>query len=185
MVDVKRYTPSNKRFQKHTQHFVEGKTMKGHLHEDKDKNRKKHKGTLVRIIKAKLYEDGWEVKKDKKTYHCTYGDNIVYLPPHTETDLYYIPEGKCEVEFTTGSKTNTITRINHPKKQPIEMNNQGVTLKGNGVAEISVSGDNTKVTGDILVDTTKENDLPDEISVTDLYRQVQSLQEQVSDNNGS
>lgn len=186
MVNVKKYTPSNKRFQKHTQSFVEGKTMKGHLNDDKKKgNNKKEKGNLVRVIKAKLYEDGWEVEKDKKKYLCTYGDNIVYLPPYTETELYYIPKDKCEVEFTTDKKIHTITRINHPKKQPIAMTNKGITLKGSGIAEVSISEDNTTVTGDIIVDTTKEEGLPDEISVIDLYKQVQVLQEQVSDNNDS
>lgn len=200
MVDLKKYTPSNKRFQKHTQHFVEGKTMKGHLNDDKEKNKNKakYKGELIRVIKAKLYEDGWEVKREKKTYHCNYGDNILYLPPHKETELYYIPNGKCEVEFSVdkASKISTITRINDAKKQPIAMDNQGITLKGNGLAQFSVSGNNTeitgdtkidgdaKVTGDIVVDTKKIEGLPDEISVTDLYKQVQVLQEKVSDKNG-
>ncbi len=195
MVDFKKYTPSNKRFQKHTQHFVEGKTMKGHLNDDKEKNKNKakYKGELVKVVKAKIYEDGWEVKRDKKTYYCNYGDNIIYLPPHKETKLYYIPDGKCEVEFSVDktSKISTITRMNHPKKQPIEMDNQGITLKGNGLAQFTVSGDDTeitgnttidgdaKVTGDITVDTTKEEGLPDKISVTNLYKQVQVLQKQI------
>lgn len=199
MVDVKRYTPSNKRFQKHTQHFVEGTTMKGHLDEGKDKNKEKnkYKGNLIRVVIAKLYENGWEVKKDNKTYYCNYGDNIIYLPPHTTTDLYYIPNGKCEVEFTVDEKSGikTITRINHPKKQPISMNNQGVTIQGSGAASIKISEDTTEVEGeliaqdltakdDIIVDTTEQEGLPNKISVTSLYKQVQKLEKQVSDNNG-
>lgn len=196
MVNMKRYNPSNKRFQKHTQSFVEGKTMKGHLAEgDKEKSKYKEEGELIRVNKQKILEDGWEVKIGKKTVFCTYGDNIVYLPKCKETDMYYIPKKKCEVEVSIDekSKIKTITRIRDDSKQPIAMNYQGVTLSGNGTASIKIAenvaevvGEHLAVQNDVKVDTTKEADLPDEISVTDMYRKIQVLEEKInSDTNDS
>lgn len=194
MVDAKRYNPSNKRFQKHTQHFVEGTTLKGHLNEEKDKKKDKYKttGQLIRIKKAALYEKGWEVKVDKKTYFCNYGDNIVYLPPYTETSTYYIPKSKCEVEVSIDEKTklHTVTRINDSNKIPIALTNKGVTLEGDGEAALEVTSDNVSVSGkslsvenDVKVDTSKDEDLPDEISLVDIYKDVQIIKGQISDSN--
>lgn len=196
MVDSKRYNPSNKRFQEHTKHFIEGTTLKGHLNEEKKKKDKyKTTGNLVRIVKAKLYSNGWEVKIDGKKVNCNYGDNIMYLPPYTSTDLYYIPKNKCEVEVSIDekSKIHTITRINDPNKLPISMTNDGVTIEGSGEATLKITDDNIELEGnidisgkvqdDIKVDTTKEEDLPDEISLVEMYKDIQILKDQVSDNN--
>lgn len=195
MVDTKRYNPSNKRFQKHTQSFVEGKTLKGHLGEgDKEKGKYKETGELIRVNKQKILSNGWEVKIDKKTIFCTYGDNIVYLPKHKTTDTYYIPVKKCEVEVSIDekSKIKTITRIIDDTKQPIAMDYQGVTLQGSGTASIKVAenvaevvGEHLAVQNDVKVDTTNEDDLPDEISVTEMYRKIQVLEEKISDSNDS
>lgn len=211
MVDTKRYNPSNKRFQKHTQSFVEGKTLKGHLGEgDKEKGKYKETGELIRVNRQKILEDGWEVKINKKTVFCTYGDNIVYLPKHKTTEMYYIPLKKCEVEVSIDekSKIKTITRIKDDTKQPIEMDYQGITLKGNGTASIEVKqdfieigdenasikvkdnatkivGDQLSVQNDIKVDTTKDKDLPDEISITDMYKKIQILEQKISDTDDS
>lgn len=211
MVDTKRYNPSNKRFQKHTQSFVEGKTMKGHLGEgDKEKGVRKDTGELIRVNRQRILEDGWEVRINKKTFFCTYGDNVVYLPKHKTTDMYYIPVKKCEVEVSFDEKTKirTITRMKDDTKQPIAMDYQGVTLKGSGTASIEVKEDtvelgddnasikvsdnSTTITGnqlavqnDVKVDTTNHEDLPDEISVTDMYRKIQILEEKISDSNDS
>ena len=196
MVDSKRYDPSIKRFQEHTQSFVSGKTKKGHLNSD-ERTAKDHKrldGELKRVHKNKLYERGWEVYVDKKKYMCTYGDNIIYLPPYTETTEYYVPKKKCEVEITVDEKSKiyTITRINDINKQPIELSNHGVVLQGKGLSSVSVTDDIVKTEGDHLlaendvkIDTTKDKDLPDEISVKKLYKRVQILQKQIdSDKNG-
>lgn len=196
MVDSKRYDPSIKRFQEHTQSFVSGKTKKGHLSKDERtaNDHKKLDGVLKRVHKNKLYERGWEVYVDKKKYMCTYGDNIIYLPPYTETEEYYIPKKKCKVQITVDEKTKiyTIIRINDINKQPIELSNEGIVLQGKGLSSISVKDDVVKAEGDHLlaendvkIDTTKDKDLPNEISVKDLYKQVQILQEQInSDKNG-
>ena len=195
MVNSKRYNPSNKRFQKHTQSFVEGKTMKGHLGEgDKNKNTSKETGVLIRVTKSKITSDGWEVKIKKKTYHCNYGDNIIYLPPHKTTELYYIPNKKCEVEVSIDKKNKiyTITKIKDKNKKPISMTNDGIKLGGNGKATIEVSKNSTKIKGenlsvenDITVDTTKQSGLPDEISITEMYKKIQVLEEKISDGNDS
>lgn len=190
MVDSKRYDPSIKRFQEHTQNFVTGKTKKGHLNND-DRTADDHKklnGVLKRVHKKLFYEKGWEVYVDKKKYMCTYGDNIIFLPPYTETAEYYVPKKKCEVEITVDEKTkiNTITRMNDPDKLPIEMSNNGVILQGKGLSSISVTDDVVEAKGehllaenDVKIDTTNDEDLPDQISVKSLYKQVQVLQEQI------
>ena len=83
MVDSKRYTPTNERFRKHTQNFVSEKTKKGHLN-DKEKDKgdvSKEDGKLIKVYKKLMKKNGWIVKVDGKEYHCSYGDNIVFLPP--------------------------------------------------------------------------------------------------------
>ena len=208
MVDSKRYNPSNKRFQEHTKHFIEGTTLKGHLNDEKKKKDKyKTTGQLIRVVRAKIYSDGWETKVDGKKINCNYGDNIVYLPPHTVTDLYYIPKKKCEVEISIDekSKIHTITRIKDPNKQPISMTNDGITLEGKDGAllkvennsveatadgeatlrittdKVEVSGDNLSVQNDVKIDTTEDEDLPDEISVKQMYKEIQILKGQIND----
>lgn len=195
MVNTKRYNPSNKRFQKHTQSFVEGKTMKGHLGEgDKKGDKKKETGELIRVNRQKINENGWEVKVDKKKYHCTYGDNIIYLPPCKKTDKYYIPKKKCEVEVSIDEKTklHTITKIKDKNKKPISMDNNGVKLNGSGKASVTVKEDKTEITGshlavqnDVKVDTTEQDGLPDEISLTDMYKKIQVIEEKLSDTDDS
>ena len=229
MVDTKRYTPSNKRFQEHTKHFVEGTTKKGHLAAKDKGDKKKETGELKQVEVAKIYENGWLVEDSKKKrYYCSYGDNIIYLPPHTVNadGRFYIPKKKCKVEFSIDEKSKiyTITKINDANKQPISMTNNGVKLEGSGLAFVEIKGDDVNISGnvkgdsvnvsgdikgesvnasgsingetvtasgtissakDIKINTTNDDDLPDEISVKDLYKQVQVLQQQVSDNNGS
>ena len=191
MVDSKRYSPTIKRFQEHTKNFVEGKTKKGHLTDEDRKadDHKREEGILKRVIINKIRSNGWEVKVDKKTYMCTYGDNIIYLPPYTKTKEYYIPKSKCKVEVNIDKKSKiyTITKINDENKQPIEMNNEGLTLQGSGLSSLSVVGDVVEVEGeylqaanDIKIDTTNDKDLPNEISVKSLYQQVQIIQEQIN-----
>jgi len=236
MVDFKRYNPSNKRFQEHTQNFVEGKTKKGHLQSKKSGDKYQTTGQLVKVKVDKVYEDGWYVKVDNNHYWCTYGDNIVYLPPHTVSGnnndgMYYIPKKKCEVEVSIDkeNKMYTITRINDSKKQPIGMDNDGIIIHGSDGAKVAVQNDTVEVSGtkltvendvtvktedgeisltdlhnkiqvvqedlsdskenlsvqnDIKIDTTEHEDLPDEISIVDMYREIQILKaDQASDTN--
>ena len=203
MVDSKRYDPTITRFQKHTKSFVSGKTKKGHLDDSDDDKKKgviKEEGELVRVNSKNLHGKSWEVKVDGKTYMCTYGDNIIYLPPYTKNGSYYVPKKKClvEVSIDKKSKIYTITRMIDPDKQPITMTDKGITLQSKGLAsltltkdtaaiggnELSVEGD-LSVDGDIQIDTSKEKDLPDKISVTDLYKKVQNLEIKLSDKNDS
>ena len=195
MVDVKRHTPTNKRFQKYTQSFVEGKTMKGNLNKgDKDKNSYKVTGILEKIHSKGLDSNGWYVKINKKTLQCYYGDNIIYLPPYTVNGDWYIPKSKCEVEVSINEKSNifTITRIKDPNKKPIAMDNDGVRLAGSGIGAIRVAknivqavGEHLAVQNEIVVDTTDDKDLPDQIKITDMYKEIQELKKKVSDSDAS
>ncbi len=192
MVDTKRYTPTNERFRKHTQNFVSEKTKKGHLN-DKEKDKgdvSKEDGKLIKVNKKLIKKNGWIVKVDGKEYHCSYGDNIVFLPPCTEQGNYYVPKKEClvEVSLDKKSKIYTITRIKDPNKQPIEMINDSISLQGKGSAELVVESDKTKISGDSLevegdvnvdgdvkIDTSKDKDLPDSISLKGLYKEIQVL----------
>ena len=192
MVDSKRYTPTNERFRKHTQNFVSEKTKKGHLN-DKEKDKgdvSKEDGKLVKVYKKLMKKNGWIVKVDGKEYHCSYGDNIVFLPPCTDKGTYYVPKKEClvEVSIDKKSKIYTITRMKDPNKQPIEMMNDSISLQGSGAAELKVEADKTKVSGesldvegdvnvdgDVKIDTSKDEDLPDSISLKSLYKEVQIL----------
>lgn len=187
MVDSKRYDPTITRFQKHTKSFVSGKTKKGHLN-SKDKEEgdvSKEEGILVRVDKNNLYGKGWEVKIDEKKIMCNYGDNIIYLPPYTVNGSYYVPKKECKVEVSIdkNSKINTITKIKDPNKQPISLSNKGVTLQGSGKASVIIEQDTTTISGDVILDTKDQEDLPDEISLIDVYKKLQSIESKLSDNN--
>ena len=137
-----------------------------------------------------MKKNGWIVKVDGKEYHCSYGDNIVFLPPCTDKGTYYVPKKEClvEVSIDKKSKIYTITRMKDPNKQPIEMMNDSISLQGSGAAELKVEADKTKVSGesldvegdvnvdgDVKIDTSKDEDLPDSISLKSLYKEVQIL----------
>lgn len=176
MVDTKRYDPTITRFQKHTKSFVSGKTKKGHLNngEREAGDVIKEEGILVKVNGKDLQGKSWYVQVGKKYYWCTYGDNIVYLPECTKNGDFYIPKKKCKVEISIDKKSKiyTITRINDDTKQPIAMVDNEISLSGN----VSVSGD-------VKVDTKDDKDLPDSISMTELYKKVQIIEEKLSDNN--
>lgn len=187
MVDSKRYDPTITRFQKHTKSFVSGKTKKGHLNNDEREagDVTKEEGILVKVNKNNLYGKGWEVKIGEKTVMCTYGDNIIYLPDCTLNGSYYMPKKECKVEVSIDkkSKINTITRIKDSNKKPITMMNDGITLKSNGEASITINNDTTTISGDVVINTSSNNDLPDEISINDLYKRIESIESKLSDNN--
>lgn len=161
MVSSKRYMPTNKRFQDHTKQFVGTKSKKGHLNkEDEDKQKTQvTTGYLKRVLIKKMDSDGWEVSvgkgKSAKTYMCSYGDNIVYLPKDcVKTDLYYIPKHECEVELNLDLKTKiyTIQKLKDPNKVPITMMNGEVTLQGSGDSSLTVSNDAIQATGILTSD---------------------------------
>ena len=193
MVNSKRYNPSNKRFQKHTQSFVEGKTMKGHLVDGEKKGDKyKTTGELVKVNKNDLSGTGWYVKVEKKTLKCNYGDNIYYLPPYTEQGDWYFPKSKCEVEVSVDerSKIFTITKIKDSRRQPFAMYSDGVRLEGSGASAVQVAKDVVNVLGkqmevqnDIKIDTSETEGLPDSIRITDMYKEIQDLKNKIGDNN--
>ena len=183
MVSQKRYMPTNKRFQDHTKMFVGTKTKKGHLNaEDKEKENTLTEGTLVRVLKAKIYEDGWEVRvgksKTAKTYMCSYGDNIMYLPESNETELYYVPKHECSVQVSIDTKTKLyfITKINDPNKQPISMTADKISIQGNGSSAIEVTTDTVKAVGELLSDKDVVVDSGDEkISLKGVNEEINSI----------
>lgn len=206
MVDSKRYDPTITRFQKHTKSFVSGKTKKGHLNnEDREAGDViNEEGVLVRIIKKDIQGKGWEVKVDGKPYKCSYyGNSFLFLPNCTETDTYYIPKKECKVEISIDKKSKiyTITKIKGLKTSPNQqlisiIEGDKIDIKGGGKASVSVkqektaiSGDglevegDVEVSGDVKVDTSKDKDLPDKISMTELYKKVQVLEEQLDSKN--
>lgn len=193
MVDTKRYDPTITRFQKHTKSFVSGKTKKGHLSNDERDagDVVKEDGILVRVNSNNLQGKSWLVKVGNKEYWCTYGDNIVYLPDCVKDGIYYKPKKECKVEVSIDKKSKiyTITRIKDPNKQPISMIDSKISLQGNGNASLTVEenktaieGDNLTVENDVLIQTSEEDeDLPDKISVTELYKKVRDIEVQLSD----
>ena len=160
MVSQKRYMPTNKRFQDHTKMFVGTKTKKGHLNaREQDKDKTLVEGTLVRIVKEKIYDEGWEVKvgkgNDAKTYMCSYGDNIMYLPDCTETDMYYVPKHECSVQVNIDQDTKVyfIVKINDPNKQPISIGSDKISIQSNGEGGIEITTDTVQATGELSSDT--------------------------------
>lgn len=187
MVDSKRYDPTITRFRKHTQSFVSNKTKKGHLNKDERDTGDviKEEGTLVSVDRNNLNGKTWKVKVGNKIYDCTYGDNIVYLPECTEQGNLYKPKKECKVEVSIDKKSKiyTITRIEDPNKQPIAMIDNQISLQGQGEASLTVGDDKVSATGDIEIDTSDKEGLPDSISVTELYKKVQIIESKISDGN--
>lgn len=183
MVSQKRYMPTNKRFQDHTKMFVGTKTKKGHLNgKEEEKDKTLVEGTLVRIIKQKIYEEGWEVKVGKdsnaKTYMCSYGDNIMYLPDCTETEMYYVPKQECSVQVSIDENTKMyfIMKINDPTKQPISIMNDNISIQSNGTGGLEITSDMVQTTGELSSDTdvtVKTNDV--QISLKEVGEQVDDL----------
>ena len=197
MVDSKRYDPTITRFQKHTKSFVSGKTKKGHLNNEEREagDVVKEEGILVQVDRNNLQGKTWLVEVGGKRYPCTYGDNIIYLPPCVKNGNYYQPKQECKVEVSIDKKSKiyTITRILSEDKQPIFMVDNQISLQGNGTASLTVESDKTSISGvelsvegDIKVDTTKDDDVStDSISVKELYKKVQIIESKLSDNNVS
>lgn len=194
MVDTKRYDPTITRFQKHTKSFISGKTKKGHLNNDEREpgDVVKEEGILVKVDKNNMYGKGWEVKVGNQTLQCSYGDNIVYLPECTLNGSYYLPKKECKVEVSIDkkSKINTITRIKDANKTPISMSNEEISIQVGDDTSLTVANDGAKISGtslsvdgDVTINTSKDNDLPDKISITELYKKMELIESKLSDNN--
>lgn len=198
MVNSKRYDPTITRFQKHTKSFVSGKTKKGHLNKDDDERSTedvvKEEGKLIEVDSKDLYGKTWVVDVSGKKYYCTYGDNIIYLPPYTVVGTKYRPKKECKVEISIDKKSKiyTITRILDENKQPISMMNDKVVIQTEGSSSLvvdkdttSISGEKLAVEGDIEIDTSKDKSLPntDKISVKDLYKRITDIESVISDKN--
>lgn len=194
MVKSNRYSPTNKKFKSHFENFASDKVKKGHLNakeDEKDETAIKT-GTLVRIERQKLYDNGWEVKVDKKTYHCTYSGNVMSIPKSTVTEKYFVPEKKCEVEIQIDKKTKiyNIVRIKDVNLTPIALYDGKLTLSSNSndstnkdnKANITISKTGITLNGDI--DITKNINVKGDVIGTNIEKlesQVKTLEEQAKD----
>lgn len=171
MVKSNRYTPTNKYFRNKFQDFASTKTKKGHLNNtgnEEDEGAKKLTGTLVKIDRKKLYDNGWLVETtEKKQYWCSYGDGVLCIPDSTVSDTYYVPKAKTEVEISIDEKNSiyTITRLKDPNKKPIALfddkieisTNTNTQTNKNNTAKIEVGKDKVNITGNTIVDSFKAN----------------------------
>lgn len=136
MTGIRKRAPTNKEFKNNFQGLASTRVKKGHLtgKEKKPEDNAKEVGTLVRINRAKLYENGWEVKvgtgNDAVTYNCSYGDGVMYIPDSTITKQYFVPKGKVEVEVTIDKKSKiyTITKLNTDNKKAVAVYENLLTL---------------------------------------------------------
>lgn len=196
----KKFSPTNKKFKKHFEDFASTKPKKGHLgsgERDNDETAIKV-GKLVRIHRAKLYDRGWEVKIDNKTYMCTYGDNVIMIPKSTVTEKYFIPKKttKVEIQMDKVSKIYSIIRIQDDNTVPIAMYDNTLTISTNtntktnkkAKAEISLTQETIKmaatnmnidgtlkITGKVEADNIKEIEEKNKVITDD----INELQEEV------
>lgn len=139
MTGIRKRSPTNKEFKTNFQGLAGTRTKKGHLNsqERESDDVSRETGTLIRIHKKKLYEDGWEVQvgtdKDAKTYMCSYQSGVLYIPDSTETDEYYVPKQKTQVEVNIDKKSKiyTIVKINSLNKKPIALFEDNLTISTN------------------------------------------------------
>lgn len=120
MVKTNRYNPSNKKFKDHFQKLAKTKTKKGHLNESGERDSEDTlvtTGVLIRIEKAKVNTNGWEVEvgsgDSKKTYKCNNITGTTTIPEYTESKTYYVMKNKVEVDLSIDniSKIYSITNI--------------------------------------------------------------------------
>lgn len=139
MTGIRKRSPTNKEFKTNFQGLASTKTKKGHLNNEDKKasDNAVEKGTLVRIHREKIYDNGWEVKvgsgKDSVTYMCSYGDGILQIPDSNITNNYFIPKNKTEVELTIDKKSKiyTIIKLKTSDKKPIALFDDNLTISTN------------------------------------------------------
>lgn len=195
MVKSNRYSPTNKKFKSHFENFASDRVKKGHLskNERDSDDTSIQTGILKRIDRKKLYDKGWEVEIDKKTYHCSYAGNVMAIPPSTMTDMYYVPKKKCEVEVQIDkvSKVYSITKIKDVNLTPIALYEDVVKISANtntntnkkNTASISISKTGIKLEGNIGV--TNNIAVEGDITATNIERlenKVKTLEEESKDN---
>lgn len=115
VADGRDFNPSNKKFVDNFQKLSGFKSRKGHL-TTQDKDSYFQEGTITKIIKDKVYLNGWEVKLDNnKVKWCTYEpDGMIILPEYTETSKYFVPKkdhNKCQVLINESEKKYRIVNI--------------------------------------------------------------------------
>lgn len=151
MVIQKAFTPTNKRFQDHTKKFVGTTTRKGKLGGGERENTENmdENGVLVRIEKAKIYDNGWEVEvgqdEEKKTYMCTNNTGMLAIPDSIESAKYYTPKDKTlvDVSIDTVSNIYAITRIRSINNMYLTFKDSNLTIQA---SEESDKSDNSKIT---------------------------------------
>lgn len=177
MVKSNGYTPTNKYFRNKFQDFASTKTKKGHLNNQGDEEgAKKLTGVLIKIDRKKIYSNGWLVETtDKKQYWCSYGDGVLCLPDVTESDSYYTPKKKIEVEISIDedNKVYTLTRLKDPNKKPIALYSDKLELSVNtneetnkdNKAKIEVSKNDVKIMGQTIAEAFTANSISIEETV--------------------
>lgn len=170
MTGIRKRSPTNKEFKTNFQGLAGTRTKKGHLNsqERKSDDVSRETGTLIRIHKKKLYENGWEVQvgtdKDAKTYMCSYQSGVLYIPDSTETEEYYVPKQKTQVEVDIDKKSQiyTIVKINSLNKKPIALYDSNLTISTD-----TNENTNKDVQASIEVSTKSINLKSDTVTVTD------------------
>ena len=198
MVGIKKRAPTNKEFRNHFQDFASTKTKKGHLNSKSQKSKNsKEIGVLVRIIRDKLYENGWEVEvgtgKKKKTYMCSLDSSVLYIPDSEITEKYLVPKQKTEVEITIDTKSQIyrITKIKSRNIKPIALFEDVLTISTNTntdtnsdvSASIELSKDTVNIKSDNVKITDSNNKQIDliglQIEVETLNQEKQALWEKI------
>lgn len=194
MVKSNRYSPTNKKFKSHFEQFASEKTKKGHLNDNErdEDDAAILTGVLKRINRKKMYDNGWEVEVNKKTYYCTYTSNLMSIPASTVTDNYFIPKQTCEVEIQKDkvSKVYMIVKIKDTNLTPVALYDNVVTIspntntntnKGNQ-ASISVSKTGVVLSGNVSV-SQSINVSGDVVAsnINTLQNKVQELESQIND----
>lgn len=205
MVGIKKRAPTNKEFRNHFQDFASTETKKGHLNSKSQKSKNsKEIGVLVRIIRDKLYENGWEVEvgtgSEKKTYMCSLDSAVLYAPDSEVTEKYLVPKQKTEVEITIDTKSQIyrITKIRSGNIKPIALFENVLTISTNTntdtnsdvSASIELSQDTINIKSDNVKITDSNNKQIDLIGLQSevetlnqekqaLWERIESLEKQV------
>lgn len=190
MVGIKKRNPTNKEFRNHFQDFASTETKKGHLNSKSQKNKNsKEIGVLVRIIRDKLYENGWEVEvgtgNEKKTYMCSLDSAVLYAPDSEVTEKYLVPKQKTEVEITIDTKSQIyrITKIRSGNIKPIALFENVLTISTNTNtdtnSDVSASIELSKDTINIKSDNVKITDSNNkQIDLIGLQSEVETLNQE-------
>lgn len=170
MVKSNRYSPTNKKFKSHFENFASEKVKKGHLNNKEDRDAEDttlKNGVLKKIDRDKIYDKGWYVEIDKATKQCSYSNNVVSIPPCTESGRFLVPKKKCEVEVQLDKKSKiySITRIKDVNLTPIALYEDSLTISTNtntktnkdNTAKIKVNKTSIQLEGDVSTNSLNVN----------------------------